>query len=181
VRAQVRARRLPLPIEDPVLASLLRRHRGGAAGIRVLPYAAAPGAQAALGLRAILARVYGDELQLQLGAVTLVGDEETAAQAADPGAAIRVALVDLGATPEAEPHGRFLNALRSAAPAEPLLLVADEAKFRRRFGGLPGRLDERRAAWQRLADDHEVPLLCADLETPDLAQAEVALKKALTP
>jgi hypothetical protein len=129
----------------------MRRHRGGVAGVRVLPYAAAPGAQAALGLRAILARVYGDDLQLQMGAVTPVGDEESAARLADPGAAIRVALVDLGATPEAEHHGRFLRAVHSAAPAEPLLLVADEAKFRRRFAGLPGRLDERRAAWQRLA------------------------------
>lgn len=182
VRAQLRARRLPLPlVDDPVLAPLLRRHRGGAAGVRVLPYAAAPGAQAALGLRAMLARVYGEDLQLRMGEVTPVGDEEAAAPRADPGATIRVALVDLGATPEAEHHGRFLQVLRGAAPAGPLLLVADEAKFRRRFGGLPGRLDERRAAWQRLADDHQVPLLCADLETPDLAQAEAALKKALTP
>lgn len=181
VSAQVRARRLPLPVDNPVLASLLRRHRGGVTRILVLPYAAAPGAQAALGLRAILARVHGDDLQLQMGEVTPVGDEETAARRTDAGVALRVALVDLGATPEAEHHGRFLQALRGAAPAEALLLVADEAQFRRRFGGLPGRLDERRAAWQRLAEAHSVPLLCADLETPDLAQAEAALKKALTP
>jgi len=181
VQAQLRSRRLELPLDDPALAPLMRRHRGAVAGVRVLPYAAAPGAQAALGLRAILARAYGDDLQLQMGEVTPVGDEEAAARRAAVSAAIRVALVDMGATPEAEHHGRFLQALRTAAPAEPLLLVADEAEFRRRFGGLPGRLDERRAAWQRLADNHDVPLLCADLETPDLAQAEAALQKALTP
>jgi hypothetical protein len=132
-------------------------------------------------LRAILARVYGDDLQLRMGELTPVGDEEAAARRAAPSAAVRVALVDLGATAEAEHHGRFLHALRTAAPGEPLLLVADEAEFRRRFGGLPGRLDERRAAWQRLADAHDVPLLCADLETPDLAQAEAALRKVLAP
>lgn len=181
VQAQVRSRRLEFPIDDPVLAPLMRRHRGGVAGVRVLPYAAAPGAQAALGLRAILARVYGDDLQLQMGEVTPVGDEQAAVRRAAQSAAVRVALVDLGATPEAEHHGRFLQALRTAALAEPLLLVADEAAFQRRFGSLPGRLDERRAAWRRLADAHEVPLLCADLETPDLARAEAALRKALTP
>ena len=41
----------------------------------------------------------------------------------------------------------LLEALRRAAPGVPLRLVADEADFVRRFGGLPGRVDERRAAW----------------------------------
>jgi hypothetical protein len=57
--------------------------------------------------------------------------------------------------------------------------VADESAFRRRFGALPGRLAERRAAWQRLADAQGAGLLCADLDAPDLEAAERSLKLAL--
>ncbi len=58
---------------------------------------------------------------------------------------LRLALVDLGATPEDDTHGRFLHALRAAAPGVPLVLLADASAFDRRFAGLPARGAERRA------------------------------------
>jgi hypothetical protein len=169
-------------MNDPASVELLRRRRGGQANVLVLPYASSTGAQAALGLRVILARAYGDDLQLRLGEVTPVGEEDSAVGRAAAGAAtLHVALVDLGATPEPEHHGRFLAALKQSAPTVPLLLVIDEAAFRRRFGAWPQRLDERRTAWRRLAEANGVGSLFADLDTPDPVLAEAQLKQALAP
>lgn len=180
LQAWVASRRVVVPLEHPLLEPTWRRHRGVAAQVRVLPYAAPPAAQAALGMRALLARVYGETLQVQMAETTPVGDEESAAaRAAGHADTLRVALVDLGATPEAEHHGRFVRALRAAEPLAPLLLVADESAFAQRFASLPGRLDERRAAWRSLAATLEVPLLTSNLASPDLARAEAALTDLL--
>jgi hypothetical protein len=176
-RARALARRFPLPLQGPYFERLRLQQQGGRARVQVLPHGLPVPAQAALGLRAALATVYGDELQLHVGPVTPYGDEETAAAlAAEPGATLRLALFDLGASPEGDVHGRFIDALSGPLP---LLVVADEAAFRRRFGTLPDRLAERRAAWQRLADAHGAALLCADLDAPDLALTERVLKRVL--
>jgi hypothetical protein len=143
--------------------------------VDVRPHAAPLGAQAALGLRALLATQWGDGLDLRIADPVPYGDEEQAAsQPAAPGATVRVALFDLCATPEPETQGRMLDAL--AGPS-PLLAVADEAAFKRRFAAAPERLAERRAAWQRLAQAHGARLVCADLAAPDAAAA--ALLKAV--
>ena len=105
------------------------------------------------------------------------GDEERAA-AAPPGASgatARVAVFDLGATPEGEAQGRLLDAL--AGPL-PVLAVVDEAAFKRRFATMPERLSERRAAWQRLAQAHGAALVCVDLEAPDVDGAGRLLRAA---
>ena len=152
---------------------------GGPACVRVLPYAAPPGAQAALGLRALLARLYGEDLQLQMADTTPVGDEEASTgREAGHAATLRLALVDLGATPETEHHGRFVQALQAAVPAAPVLVGVDEAAFVRRFAGLDGRVDERRKAWRSWAAALPVPLLCVDLGA-DLTAAEAELRQAL--
>ena len=160
---------------------MLRRQRGGVPRVHVWPHAATPGAQAALGLRAVLARGLGEGVQITLAATTSSGDEERVVATVPAGdLALRVVLVDLSATPEAEAQGRLLQALRAASAQPPLLLVADEAAFRRRFAGVPERLAERRGAWQKLADQQGVAYLCADLDAPDLAAAEAALQTVLT-
>ncbi len=180
MRAWAGSRRVALPLDAPVFEPLLRRHRGGPAQVRVLPYAAPPGAQAALGLRALLARLYGEDLQLQMADTTPIGDEESATRGEGGRAAtLRLALADLGATPESEHHGRFVQALQAATPAAPVLVVVDEAAFVRRFAGLDGRVDERRTAWRSWAAALPVPLLCVDLGATDLAAAETALRQAL--
>ena len=173
-------RRFPLPLDSVYFQQMLRRQRRGVPRVHVWAHAATPGAQAALGLRALLARTLGEEVQLTLAAVTPFGDEESIVQvvpAAD--LALRVVLVDLSATPEAEAQGRLLQTLQASAAQPPLLLVADEAGFRNRFAGLPERLAERRRAWQKLADLQGVTLLCVDLGAPDLAAAEASLQTEL--
>jgi len=175
LRAAWLARRFALPLADPYFQRLLREQQGRAALVSVQPYAQAPDAAAALGLRAVLARVYGESVQLGIAPALAFGDDEALA-AAPPlpaGSTAVVALFDLAATPEAEHHGLFLQSLARAGV--PVLVVVDEAAFRARFGGLPDRLAERRAAWQRLAG-HAV---FVDLSQPDLAAAERAVQIAL--
>jgi hypothetical protein len=180
-RAGWLSRHVALPRDDPYFQRLLREHRGGTPRVQVLPHGAAPGAQAALGLRALLAQVLGPGLQLTLAAATPYGEEE-AAQGIAPEAetTLRLALVELGATPEEDTHGRFLQSLQAAAPGVPLLLLADTTAFDRRFAGLPSRGAERRQAWQQMADAHGVGFAAAALDAPDLAATEAAVEAALS-
>jgi hypothetical protein len=147
-----RSRRFVLPLNDAAILRDLQRLRRHASRVQVCPYAQAPAASAALGLRTLLARELGDDLQLQVAATTTVGDEDEAAQrlTAD-GATLRVVLVDLAATPEDDHQGRFVRALRAAAPQLPMWVVVDESAYRRRFESMPERIDERRAAWRQWA------------------------------
>lgn len=180
-RALVQARRITMPVgDDPALAPMRRHLRRGPVLVRVLPYAAPPIAQAALGLRGLLAHVYGDDVQLQMADTTPIGDEESAAARAGPSRpGLLVALSELGATPEAEHHGRFARALRAAWPDVSLLWVVDEAGFARRFAGVPARLDERRAVWRRWAEGEQLRCVCVDLEAPTSAEARAVLDEAL--
>jgi hypothetical protein len=76
-----------------------------------------------------------------------------------------VLLFALTATPEAETHGALLRAL----PQPPAAIVVDEADFRRRFTGAAGeqRVQQRRAAWQRLLADAGLPApVFLDLSSP---------------
>lgn len=171
------AAHFPLPLAGPYFERLLAQQQGRPVRVQVLPHAVDCSAQAALGLRAVLATAFGSEVELVIATRTAFGDEEAAAAIAPaPGATLRVALFDLGASPEPETQGRFMAALTGPVP---LLAVADEAEFRRRFAGFPQRLTERRAAWQRLADEHAAGLVCTDLSAPDLAAAGRALQSAL--
>ncbi len=174
-RAQRLSAHFPLALDDPYFQRLRLQQQGGQALVQVLPYAADCSAQAALGLRAVLAGVLGEGLQLQLAPTTPFG-EAASGSAGTAVTGLRVLLFDLGATPEAEAQGRFIAALQGHGP---LLLVADEAAFRRRFAGLPERLAQRRAAWQQFADAQALPLLCCDLGGADTAAATATLQRVL--
>ncbi len=178
-RGAWRARHLNLPLQDPYFQRLVRELQDATAQVQVLPHGAAPSPQATLALREWLAAACGDSLQLRLEAPTAYGQEDSAAPA-EPGTTLRVLLVDLGSTPEDDSHGRLLASLKAqrAAPAAALLVLADEAAFRRRFAQLPDRLAERRAAWQAFATQQGAGFLGVDLEHPDTAQAEARLRAA---
>jgi hypothetical protein len=174
------AQRVTLPLQELYFQRLLREQQGGAVQVQVLPHGAAPSPHALACLQGVLAPALGSGLQLTAASATPYGSEELAAALAPPaGTTLRVALVDLAATPEDDTHGAFVAALRSAAPAVPLLLLADETAFRARFAALPARLAERRAAWQQWAQAQRVGLVCVDLAQPDLTLAERALQAAL--
>lgn len=175
-QAWQRARAIRLPLAEPYFQRLLPQ-RGGAPGVAVRPYAATPDANTALALRTLLAAALGADVRLDVAAATAAGDEEAAGPAAS-GCTLQIVLLDLAATPEAEAQGRFVQTLQRAAPALPLLLLADEAGFARRFGHLPARMDERREAWQRWAAALALPLVIIDLAQP-ASTAAAALQQAL--
>lgn len=166
--ALVRSRRFELPMNDAATLREVQRLRRRASRVQVCPYAQAPGASAALGLRTLLARELGDDLQLQVVPTTAVGDEaEAALRLAADGITLRVVLVDLAATPEDDHQGRFVRALQVAAPQLPMWLVADESAYRRRFASLPERIDERRATWRHWAATHDLRLRAVALDEFD--------------
>jgi hypothetical protein len=181
VQAWRLSRHIALPLQEPYFARLLRDMRGSTAVVQVLPHGAAPNPQATLALRDWLTAGLGVGTQLHAASTTPYGQEDQAQGLTPPaGTTLRVALVDLSATPEADTHGRWLAALRGAAPSVPVLLLADESAFRARFAHLPERLAERHAAWHRLAQSHGVVWLAEELLTPDMNGAEAALQAALS-
>ncbi|HSW03823.1 DUF2868 domain-containing protein [Aquabacterium sp.] len=168
-------RHFPLPLDGPYYDKLRLQQRGGRIVAEVRPHAAAVSAQAALGLRALLATVWGDAVDLRITEPVPHGHEEEAATAPPADATLRIALFELGATPESDAHGRLLDALAGPTPR---LAVVDEAAFKRRFASQPERLQQRRAAWQGLVRTHGVGLVCVDLEG-DVGLAAADLKAAL--
>jgi Protein of unknown function (DUF2868) len=177
-RAKRLAKRLPLPLQEAYFARLQRDFQGGAAHVQVLPHGAAPSAQAVAGLRRVLASALGDAVDLTAASAVAYGDEEQAAPSA-PDTTLRLLLVDLASTPEADTHGRFVHAQRAAAPGVQLLLLTDESAWRARFAGVPSRLAERRLAWQGFAAGQGLGWFSVDLSQPDVVAADAALQRAL--
>jgi hypothetical protein len=172
VRAARLARRFPVDLGAPYFQRLLRHQRGASSAVEVRPHAQTPGAPAVLGLRRLLAAVFGDALKLEIAATCAHGAEDNAPPAS--ASAATIALFDLSATPEAESQGRFVQALGGA----PVLLV-DEAAFRARFGAGGARHTERRAAWKQFAQGLQRPIVFVDLQQPDLAAAQSQIEAAL--
>lgn len=173
-----RARRLQLPMADPYFQRLLRGRRTQAAVVQVLPHGAAPTPHALTCLQQVLGPLFGGGFKLLAAGATAYGAEESASAAPPAGTTLRLVLVDLAATPEDDTHGAFVSALRAAAPAVPLLVLADESAYAARFATLPGRVEERRAAWRRWAQAAGVDIACVDLARPDLARAAAELQVA---
>lgn len=176
VQAWRRSRRIEVALDEPYFQRLLAEAGRGRARVQVLPHGAPPSAQAALGLRALLARVFGEGVELRVAAATPYGDEDRPPPP-EPGATLQLVLCDLAATPEPEAHGRLLAVLRSR-PA-PVLVVADTSAWRARFASLPQRVAEREAAWRAFAQLHGVRLLATALDAVDRADDAAGAAAAL--
>jgi hypothetical protein len=153
-RAAQLSRALVLPLHEPYFQRLLRARQGGVGWVQVLPCTVAPAPQAVQALREQLAASLGDAAAWSVADPLPLDSDDPALPAAPPGPGCRVLLVDLAATPEAETHGRLLQAVQTAAQqaaGQPLLLVADAAAFTRRFASLPQRVQERTALWRAFA------------------------------
>ena len=177
-RARWLARHMVLPLGDDYFQRLVRRQRGDVPRVFVVPYAATPGAQAALGLQALLTDALGDGMQLQIAATLAFGGEDDAETDAAPpiDSTLAVALFDLSATPEPDNQGRFARQLAARSPAgAATILLIDEAAFRQRFQGAPQRLAQRRDAWRVFAEALGTLPVFADLDAPD----RVALPRAV--
>ena len=186
MRSRWLAGHMPLPLTDAYFQRLARQQQGVVAQVTVVPYAATPGAQAALGLRAVLATVLapvlGDGLQIQIAPTVAFGteDDPAAHRPLPAGSTLVVALFELAATPEAENQGRFVQQLAARVPAgASTVLMIDETAFRQRFGADSTRLAQRREAWRAFAETLGTLPVFADLAAPDLAAAPQALQRAL--
>ncbi|HVL58342.1 MAG TPA: DUF2868 domain-containing protein [Burkholderiaceae bacterium] len=186
VAAQVRVRRLrssfPLDLDDAYFGALSRAHHGRVARIVAVPYSHRLGAGAAAGLQRTVEAAFGPA-RLSLAPAVGYGDEAAAAGAlavasaaaggdsADPNAApmLVLAIVSSTATPEADAHGAFADALAAALPPRvPMLVLVDESAFVERFGtedpAAARRRNERRQAWTRLLGAADRQPLFVDLE-----------------
>ena len=189
LRAAWLARKLPIAIDEPYHQRLLQQHRqqhgGAGARVRVHPHGTAPSASAVLALRKLVARVLGDDADLDFSPVVAYGHEDqpvatSLAIGAVPTA--EIALFDASATPEAEAQGRFVESLRSRlARGSALVMVVDEAGFTARFGTDGGRVEQRRTAWRDLADKLGMPApVFVNLDANVVVEQSRALDAALS-
>ncbi|MGZ5239865.1 MAG: DUF2868 domain-containing protein [Caldimonas sp.] len=174
-----RAQRVRLPLEQPYYQRLARLQRGASAHLAVFPYGAVLSPQAALGLRTLLAESFGPRVTLDLAPTVAFGQEDEAPLAVPAGTTHAIALFDLAATPESDNQGRFLRRLAGILPAGAALAVLlDESSFARRFGQLPGRIEQRREAWRGWGEAHGSKPVGVDLEGPAPAAVDASLQAA---
>ena len=179
-RAQMQARRFVLPLDAPYFQRLLRLQRGAAAQVQVWPYAVTPSPQAVLGLRSLLADAFGARLGLQIAPGVAFGAEDEAPPAPASTTSHAVVWFDLSATPEPENHARFVRQLAAALPkGASVLVLVDEAAFKRRFESMPQRLAQRREAWRAMCAELGTLPVFADLDAPEPAATSTALQAAL--
>ena len=126
--ATMRTRRFAVPLSEPYFQRLLRLRKGGPARVSVHPYGTTPTPQATLGLRALLAASLGPRLEVRVAPPVAFGAEEESPAIVAADCTHAVAVYDLGATPEAENQGRFLRALRDAAPKAALVAAVVDAQ-----------------------------------------------------
>ena len=178
--AAARRRRFTLPFDDAYYQRLLRLRKGGPARVSVHPYGSAPGPQATLALRSMLAAALGPRLDVTVAPLVGFGSDDERTPVVDLACTHAVALFDLGATPEIESQGRFLRALRAAAPAGvAVAAVVDGAAFARRFAGLGARVAERRDAWRAWGEALGTTPVVVDLDDAGAVSSSAELESAL--
>lgn len=171
--------RFPLPLDDPYYRALLRVLRTAPLVVRIAPYGAQISPQATLNLNTLLTQAFGGGTAVSIAPTTAFGAEDDVDARQLAGEATLLApLFALTSTPEAENHGAFIDRLRPAAGEAKLLVLIDEAAFRRQFGADSPRLGERRALWHRLAAERGVAVVFVDLDRPELPAARQSLQTA---
>ena len=176
-RARALSRDVSLPLGDAYFQRLFARQRGDARQVGVWPYAHTPDAAAQAGLLAVFRQAPSGPAHKCDWHPRRPSVLKTSWQVAVAHGELTVALFDLGATPEVENHGRFVQRLGGTQPT-PVFMLIDQAGFARRFDAQ--RLRQRRQAWQALADTLGARAVFVDLQSPDLAAAEAALLQART-
>lgn len=183
------ARRFPVAgREDFYIRRLLRSAGGGAAQVRVTPYAYHPGQETKRRLSAALRAALGDEALIRFDPPLDYGSEdrwlgENPGDLADD---YHVLLFTLSATPEEENHGALAAALTARGAREQkgtaMAAILDETPYRAHFAGQAGldeRIAARLAAWRTaLAASGLAPLaldLSSELDPALAARIEAGL------
>ncbi|MCG8458678.1 MAG: DUF2868 domain-containing protein [Holophagales bacterium] len=164
-------------LEIEVPAAYLRRLRASAStathDVQVLPYSHRPAEPSARALRGLLLDLVGARARIRLAEPLAYGAE---LPGAFPGR-LRAVLFSLVHTPEVEVHGDLLRHLRQErVDGQGLLVLVDEAAFRRRSGekgeSLEERLESRRRAWRRVVADAGLEPTFVDSSDPGSGDLE---------
>lgn len=184
LRARRMAERFPLPLDDAYFRNLVRRHRGHAAQVQVVPYSYQLSAASLAGLQRLLLDIHDGAANIAVRPAVPMGGEDRLRES-DPTAGLPATLVvavfSLSATPEVENHAAFVAALADLLPrGTPLVALVDESPFRRRFGHDAARLEERRATWRRiLASRLDIAPVFAALEADGIGDASRELSERI--
>lgn len=167
-----------LDTSAPYFESLARVWRGDAASLVVVPYSYGVAADQRNNLGRLLGQVHGADAQITMtDSVTPAEEDHWQLPAGQPTPAIVLLLYAMTATPEAETHGRFAHQVRTGlSPSTVLVAVIDESRFRERFAQQPGRIDQRRRAWQAVLGARALAPVFVDLSQP----GDEAIASALT-
>jgi hypothetical protein len=173
-----RARRLADALPVPLIASLALGRSGSAAAPStawLLPFGAARSAPETARAARALSEAFGQRITGTPGPAITEGAEDAVASMATPPQRpeLVVAWLSLGATPERETHGRFLDGLAARAARERwrLVVLVDESGFAERLppAQAEARRRERREAWRRLARAVGAEPVFADVSATGLA------------
>lgn len=176
------AARVALPLDTPYFAALVRARHRRPGRLTVLPWGQPPAAPIARALQEIADRLEAPGSTVTVLAPIAYGDEAQAGGSlADTGEATwLIALLPATATPEAEIHGAFVDALATATPrGATLLALVDESAFVERFGTGPAavqRRSERQRAWRELLAEHRCRPIFADLANDDAEQVTQSIR-----
>jgi len=149
-RARRRLRELHPDLSDAYFVRLLAEHGGPPATAVVLPYSLTASPAQVEGLRDTVRRSLGLSAKLRLLPATAYGDDAPALPATERGRQRQViVLFGLGATPERETHGRFLQQVQAHAGA-PVSVWLDASALAARLtpGARGARLAERESLWR---------------------------------
>ena len=170
-------RNFPIDLREAYFQRLLRRFRGTAARVAVVPYNYQLPPGVVLGLSAVVQDLFDPDARLEILDPIAIGREDDPPDAiCAPDLAGRFVLFSLTATPEDDSHGLLLGTLGARVPqGQPVVAIIDESAFRKRFGKQGERLEERRALWVRFLDGAGIAHAFCDLSQPDAARAFAGL------
>lgn len=202
---------LPLPLDGRALRRQLSPLAGDTRRVDIVPYSYSPRARTVDALLALLHDHFGTRAEVRMGAGLEYGAEAPAPRdhtGARTGTHTRdhtrdhysgtqagthssdgtqpsrcqVLLFALAQSPEVEVHGRLLDELRSSLPdGDHLLVLIDASGFARRAGAVPGRMDERRRAWDRVVREVGLGAVHVDLQLAPTDKVLAALGAGLWP
>ncbi len=175
---------LPLPLSERYFQRLLQGFahlRNQTAQLAVVaPYSYQSATERRPALAAAIDEAFGPGLQLKVLSNVAMGTEDDLpddwpqAELAEGVVHCLLPLFALSATPERETHGAYVRAALSRAASMPghpqCRVMIDESGFRQRQSDvdLSRRIDDRRAAWQKLLDDESAgAALFVDLGTAE--------------
>jgi hypothetical protein len=156
------SRRLPVHVDAEYARRALQSGRGSATLVEIVYYSCAPDTGLRERLHTRLQEEVGARAVIRDGAHLNYGDEpERVRLPEDPArVGVLVLVFTLAQTPEPEVHGDFVARLRERLDRAGwrLLAVLETATYRRRVGS-DDRVRERRATWDRLLRDLDLPAI----------------------